>query len=61
MTPAEMRAMRLENERLRAAIEMSVRAMRAPLDGWKGELERAALDAARDALSTIDCELKESS
>ena len=35
---------------LRKALELSVQAMRAPFDGWKGELERKALDAARAAL-----------
>ena len=37
---------------LRKALELSVQAMRAPFDGWKGELERKALDAARAALGS---------
>ena len=36
--------------RMREALETAVLAMRAPLDGWKGEVERRALDAARAAL-----------
>ena len=45
---------RLKNEEqaLRKALELSVQAMRAPFDGWKGELERKALDAARAALGS---------
>ena len=39
-----------EEQALRKALELSVQAMRAPFDGWKGELERKALDAARAAL-----------
>lgn len=35
----------------REALELAVQAMRAPLDDWKGELERKALDAARKALA----------
>ena len=35
----------------RKALELAVQAMRAPLDDWKGELERKALDAARAALA----------
>jgi hypothetical protein len=38
--------MREDIEHLRAALILSVQAMRAPLDDWKGELERKALDAA---------------
>lgn len=37
-------------EQLEAALKQAVLAMRAPLDDWKGEVERAALDAARAAL-----------
>lgn len=37
--------------RLREALECAVLAMRAPLDGWKGEVERKALDMARAALT----------
>lgn len=36
--------------RLRAALTLAVQAMRAPLDDWKGECERKALDAAHAAL-----------
>lgn len=43
-----------EAERLRAALTLAVQAMRAPLDGWKGELERKALDAANAALGPND-------
>ena len=42
--------MREDIERLRAALILSVQAMRAPLDDWKGEVERKALDAAALAL-----------
>lgn len=35
------------SERMRAALLLAVAAMRAPLDGWKGTVERRALDAAR--------------
>ena len=37
-------------EALEAALTLAVQAMRAPLDDWKGELERKALDAAALAL-----------
>lgn len=37
-------------ERLRAALQLAMWAMRAPLDDWKGECERKALDAAHAAL-----------
>ena len=33
-----------------SALTLAVQAMRAPLDDWKGELERKALDAAHAAL-----------
>lgn len=39
-----------DNEALRAALTLAVQAMRAPLDEWKGECERKALDAANAAL-----------
>lgn len=40
-----------DKERLTiAALKLAVQAMRAPLDDWKGELERKALDAARAVL-----------
>ena len=39
-----------EIERLRAALNTCVWALRQPLDDWKGECERKALDEARDAL-----------
>lgn len=35
---------------MRDALTLAVQAMRAPLDDWKGELERKALDAARAVL-----------
>jgi len=38
-----------------AALELAMLAMRAPLDGWKGEVERRALDAAREALLAFKC------
>jgi len=37
-------------EALRAALQLAMWAMRAPLDDWKGECERKALDAAHAAL-----------
>ena len=37
-------------EALEAALRLAVHAMRAPLDDWKGECERKALDAANAAL-----------
>lgn len=37
-------------EALEAALRLAVHAMRAPLDDWKGECERKALDAALMAL-----------
>jgi len=40
-----------EAERLREALTLAVHAMRAPLDDWKGEVERKALDAAAAALN----------
>lgn len=40
-----------DTERLMVdALTLAVQAMRAPLDDWKGELERKALDAARAVL-----------
>jgi hypothetical protein len=36
---------------LENALREAQNAMRAPLDGWKGEVERAALDTAATALS----------
>ena len=47
---AHVEAQKAENERLRAALKTCVWALRQPLDGWKGECERKALDEARDAL-----------
>jgi len=44
------RNLNLERERLHAALQLAVWAMRAPLDDWKGECERKALDAAHAAL-----------
>lgn len=40
-----------EIDRLRTALNIAVLAMRAPIDDWKGEVERKALDVARDVLS----------
>ncbi len=37
-------------EALEEALTLAVQAMRAPLDDWKGECERKALDAANAAL-----------
>lgn len=42
--------MKLEMDRMREALVMSVNAMREPFDGWKGEVEALALAAARSAL-----------
>lgn len=39
-----------ENERLRAALNTAMWAMQQPLDQWKGECERKALNEARAAL-----------
>ncbi len=47
---AHVDAQAAEIERLRAALKTCVWALRQPLDGWKGECERKALDEARDAL-----------
>lgn len=41
---------RARADALEAALLLAVHAMRAPLDDWKGELERKALDAARSLL-----------
>ena len=38
------------NALLLAALHLAVDALRAPLDGWKGELERKALDAANPVI-----------
>ena len=45
-------ARRLEksHSQLLEALRAAQFAMRAPLDGWKGEVERVALDKARDAI-----------
>lgn len=40
---------------LEAALGKAVNAMRAPIDDWKGEVERAALDDARAVLSAGTC------
>ena len=40
-----------ERDRLAAALREAVEAMKAPLDGWKGDVERRALDIARAALA----------
>jgi hypothetical protein len=47
---AHVEAQEAEVARLRAALKTCVWALRQPLDGWKGECERKALDKARDAL-----------
>jgi len=47
--PAE--AAQGEVEELRHALRLAQDAMRAPIDDWKGELERKALDACRRALA----------
>lgn len=47
---AHVEAQAAEIERLTAALKTCVWALRQPLDGWKGECERKALDEARDAL-----------
>jgi hypothetical protein len=50
--PAQPAPQRQEDaSELRQALELAVVAMRAPLDDWKGELERKALDAARAVLN----------
>jgi hypothetical protein len=40
-----------ENAALREALRISVEAMRAPIDDWKGVVERHALDVAKSALT----------
>jgi hypothetical protein len=35
---------------LERALHLAIVAMRAPLDGWKGDFERKAIDAANAAL-----------
>ncbi|MCO5213677.1 MAG: hypothetical protein M9936_28595 [Caldilinea sp.] len=47
---AHVEAQAAEIERLTAALNTCVWALRQPLDDWKGECERKALDEARDAL-----------
>lgn len=47
---AHVEAQEAEIERLTAALNTCVWALRQPLDEWKGECERKALDKARDAL-----------
>lgn len=44
---------------LEEGIILSIRAMRAPLDGWKGVVERVALDAANKALRAPKCRVPE--
>jgi hypothetical protein len=48
---AQLAAVTRERDEARGALEVAVTAMRHPLDGWKGEVERKALDAARLVLS----------
>lgn len=50
LTAEELARLRKEADELRAALKLAMWAMRAPLDDWKGECERKALDAARAAL-----------
>jgi len=47
----ESEAAQGEVEELRHALRLAQDAMRAPIDDWKGELERKALDACRRALA----------
>ena len=47
---AHVEAQAAEIAQLTAALNTCVWALRQPLDGWKGECERKALDEARDAL-----------
>lgn len=47
---AHVEAQAAKIARLTAALSTCVWALRQPLDGWKGECERKALDKARDAL-----------
>ena len=49
---AEITRLRAEAEALRKALNVSIIAMRAPLDDWKGELERKALDACAAIAAT---------
>lgn len=44
-TTAQLSALKAENAALREALRLSCYAMRAPIDGWKGELEAKALSA----------------
>lgn len=46
----QLYALRARVAELEAALSLAVDAMRAPLDGWKGEVERQALDVARATL-----------
>lgn len=47
---AELAHRDIEIDALRAALRLAQDAMRAPLDDWKGNVERRALDAASAAL-----------
>ena len=47
---AELAALRVERDALRAALNTAMWAMRQPLDEWKGECERKALDKAHAVL-----------
>jgi len=47
---AHVEAQAAEIAQLTAALSTCVWALRQPLDEWKGECERKALDEARDAL-----------
>jgi hypothetical protein len=50
---AEIAELRARVAELESALSKAVWAMRQPLDGWKGECERKALDAARAALGDM--------
>lgn len=50
---SERDTLRAESERLRKALNTAMWAMRQPLDEWKGECERKALDEARAALAEV--------
>lgn len=50
---AEVIERRARDAAVAEALELSVLAMRAPLDDWKGEVERKALDVANAALAAL--------
>lgn len=47
---------RAERDDLRGALHTCLWAMRQPLDGWKGDCERKAMDKANAALAQIEQE-----